>query len=225
MINPSVDFRRPIIRRLVHAPALAALIGFGLAGCAASASGGGHIEAYPPAMAAVTPAICGPAGASVVTDTGIDIGYQGAVPGHEDLCRVSVNGLRGAYYFGIWKTDWPGASEAERALRKVIFGPPGTTVRFDTIGGPDYPYFKFHETIRNEGFERLHVAGRDYDTMKIAHERQGFGGNMYHSIVTQWRDIRTGVTVYVNYTHISGWPQPRAWSPSRIRMSGEPSAK
>ncbi len=206
------------VLRSIRTCGMAALVAFGLTNCAAPSVAGQEIRPYPTSVASIRPAICGAAGASVVTDTGLKILYSGKVPNRPKLCRISINDVAGDYYFGIWDTKWPGGAKAEQALQTVIFGSPGTMVRFDTIGGPGYPYFKFHETIRNEGFERLHVAGRYYNTMKIAHERQGFGGNIYHSVVTQWRDIRTGVTVYVNYQHISGWPQPRAWSPLKIMM-------
>ena len=192
----------------------AACLAVGFAG-SARAQQPVQVSPYPPAVAAITPAICPPAGSRVEENIGITLVYLGTVPGHPDLCREQRGQAVGDYYYGVWMTSWPGASEAKLALRRVIFGPPGTVARFDTIEGPS---LKWHETLRNEGYEHLHVAGRYYNTMKIAHEREGFGGNLYHSIVTQWRDIRTGMTVYMNYQHISGWPEADAWSPTKITV-------
>ncbi len=170
------------------------------------------------ALVASRPAAAGmpsPAGGAVQRATGLTVAYLGASAANADICRVR----RGAddtadFYFGIWATAWPGADAAYPALKQVLSGAPGTTARFDTRAAPGLTW---HETLRNEGRETLNLLGRTWDTVKVAHEREGFDGNSYHSVITSWRDTASGMTIYQNYQHISGHPEPGGqWEPTAI---------
>ena len=91
---------------------------------------------------------------------------------------------------------------------------PGTSITFDVSAGPG---LQWHDTIRHGGLEDLNVLGRTYHTMKLVHEREGFGGNSYHSIITSWKDVETGMSIYQNYQHIAGHPEPgTSWDPVSI---------
>lgn len=159
------------------------------------------------------PRIC-PASVGVVQpNIGPAAVYLGADPADPEACRMMRGGAEKRFWFGVWDTEWPGADAARIALRQVFAGPPGTVARFDTIAAPGYAW---HETLRHDGFEDLRVLGTVFHTMKVSHEREGFDGNTYHSIITSWRDIETGMTVYRNYIHIGGHPEPGGWDPVSI---------
>ncbi len=118
------------------------------------------------------------------------------------------------FHFGTWNTAWPGAEAAARAFKQVYAGPPGTSVTFDVSAGPG---LQWHDTIANGGTEDLRVLSRVYRTLRIIHERKGFDGNTYHSIITQWKDIESGMAIYQNYQHIAGHPEPgTSWDPISI---------
>ena len=157
-----------------------------------------HAEAPPP---------CSPGLGIVQRVVGSPVIYLGPEAGQPEACQIVRDGVEGLFWFGSWKTDWPGADAARAALRQVYAGAPGTAVRFDTVAAPGYSW---HETIRNDGFEDLNIAGRVHRTMKVAHEREGFDGNSYHSVITSWKDVATGMTIYQNYQHIAGHPEPGA---------------
>lgn len=156
-----------------------------------------------------------PAGGAVQRSNGVTMAYLGASAANPDICRLRRGADEPAdYYFGIWATAWPGADDAYAALKQVLPGPAGATVRFDVRAAPG---LQWHETLRNDGRETLNVLGRLWDTMKVSHEREGFEGNTYHSIITVWRDVATGMAVYQNYQHISGHPEPGgAWDPVAV---------
>ncbi len=155
-----------------------------------------HAEAPPPCPTAL----------GVVDRTvGPTAVYLPADPARPEACRIVLGAGAGEFWYGSWKTDWPGADDALKAIRRVYAGGPGTTERFDTVAAPG---FAWHETIRHDGFEDLNMAGAVRRTMKVTHEREGFDGNTYHSIITQWKDMQTNMTVYQNYIHISGKPEP-----------------
>jgi hypothetical protein len=180
------------------------------AGAAAMlAAGAAGAESPPPC-----PAVSG----LVERSVGAPLVYLPADPSQPEACpMVQRGGGVAEFWFGIWRTDWPGADQAREALRTVYAGPPGTTVRFDTVAAPG---FSWHETIRNDGPEDLNVAGRVHRTMKVMHEREGFDGNTYHSVITSWKDMRTNMTLYQNYNHIAGHPEPgAAWDPLTIVSS------
>jgi hypothetical protein len=65
----------------------------------------------------------------------------------------------------------------------------------------------YYDILRNEGIEDLRSLGRVYHTVKISHYREGTPPNTYRSVVTGWKDIDTGMLVYVTYQHISGAPE------------------
>ena len=176
-----------------------------LAGCASVSP--------PPSAANVSPVACATAPGAVQRTTGLQVEYLGADPSNPELCLSRRGGKPFVGWFGVWATEWPGAEDARGALRTVLYGPPGTVARFDTNAGPG---FHWHETYRNEGVEDIPLLGRQYRTQRIAHEREGFDGNTYHSVVTQWREIDSGMVVYQNYGHISGRPELVQWDPARI---------
>ena len=140
-----------------------------------------------------------------------------ADPANPEACPIRTRGGVGEFWYGAWKTDWPGADQARAALRQVWTAAPGSalaTARFDTVVQPGYSW---HETIRNDGFEAINLAGAIRSTMKVTHEREGFDGNSYHSVITLWKDTDTGMTVYTNYIHLAGAPEPGvAWDPLAI---------
>ncbi len=161
------------------------------------------LAAAPAFAAGAAPAFCPSKPGFVLRSTGLLFQYLGSEPGQPDVCLVLRNSAQAELYSGIWDKAWPGAEAARIALRKVITGPAGTSAAFDTVVAPG---IEWHETVRNEGTEDLEVLGRTFHTVKIAHERVGFGGNTYHSIVTNWKDVQTGMILYSNYQHISGSP-------------------
>ena len=162
------------------------------------------------AARAEAPPPCPTAIGIVDRSVGSTLIYLPADPARPEICRIVLRGGAVAeFIYGTWRTDWPGAEQALPAIRAVYAGGPGTTARFDTIAAPGYAW---HETIRNDGFEDLNIAGARRRTMKVTHEREGFDGNTYHSIITQWKDVATNMTVYQNYIHIAGRPEPGvAW--------------
>jgi hypothetical protein len=173
------------------------------------------LAAPSPARAQQAPPPCPTAMGIVDRTVGPALVYLPADPSRPEACRMVLpGGAVGEFYYGAWKTDWPGADRALPAIRRVYAGGPGAEERFDTVVGPGYAW---HETIRNEGFEDLNVAGRRRRTMKLAHEREGFDGNTYHSVITIWKDVETGMSIYQNYRHIAGRPEiGQAWDPRSI---------
>ena len=146
---------------------------------------------------------CPAPGGRVEQKGGPTIEFLGAVPDQPDLCRLRVGGETAEAWFGIWLTDWPGAAQAHAALRKVINGGTGAVEGFDVDMAPGYGY---HDLIRNEGVERIKLLGRSFDAIKLAHYREGAGGNIYRSVSTIWKDLPTGLLLYGTYQHISGTP-------------------
>ncbi len=156
-----------------------------------------HAEAPPP---------CPTAMGVVDRTAGPTMVYLPADPARPEACRIVLpGGAVGEFWYGSWKTDWPGADQARLAIRKIYASPPGTEEKFDTVAAPG---FAWHETIRHDGYENLNMAGAVRRTMKVTHVREGFDGNSYHSIITQWKDLATNMTIYQNYIHVSGKPEP-----------------
>ena len=137
----------------------------------------------------------------VVRSAGGETDYRGTAAGISELCRMDRPDGSGDFYWGVWRSDWPGAGQAYPALRTVILGPKGTRATFDTHSIPGW---QWHDTLSNEGFGALDVAGHRYTVLAIAHEREGFDGNTYHSIITNWRDVATGMTLKTVERQISG---------------------
>jgi hypothetical protein len=154
-----------------------------------------------PSLAA-EPAACPAKPMRVVRSTGDITDYHGTVAAIPELCRLDrPDGSGGAFYYGSWRSDWPGAGDALPALRTAIDGPKGTRASFTTHSIPGW---QWHDTIINEGTELLTVGGKTYTVLVIAHEREGFDGNTYHSIIRSWRDVATGMVLKVVETQISG---------------------
>ena len=168
-----------------------------------------------PVAAAEDPAGCPSSPLRVVRSVGEPATYSGHYPGIPDLCQLGPAGATAYFYFGIWRMDWPGAGAAYPAMKTAIAGPPGTRVAFVTRS---YPGLQWTDTIINEGVEPLVIGSRLYRTLKMAHEREGIEGNTYHSIITVWRDIATGVNLKVVETQISGqsYGPGTTWTATRV---------
>ena len=167
------------------------------------------------AFAANAPAACPDQPIRVVRSAGGLLDYRGSVGGIAELCRIERPDGTGDFYFGVWRTDWPGAGLAYPALHTVILGPKGTRVDFVTRSIPGW---QWKDSLINEGTETLTIDGRLYQTMKVAHERDGIEGNTYHSIITSWRDIATGVNLKVVEDQISGqsYGPATTWTATRV---------
>lgn len=149
------------------------------------------------------PRSCPRMGARLEQKGGPTIDYLGASPTNPDLCRFRADGATAEGWYGIWLTDWGGANEGHRALDRIFHGRTGDVEAFDTVMGPAN---SFHDLIRNEGVEDLPVLDRTYRAMKVSHYREGFGGNIYRSVATVWKDMDSGLLIYATYEHISGAP-------------------
>ena len=130
--------------------------------------------------------------------------YFGSVTGEPDLCVLHIGGQPVKAWFGIWLTIWPGAEMAHGAMQTLIHSPAGTMAGFDVNMGPGH---LFHDVMRNDGIEDIVLRGRTYSAIKISHYRAGAGGNRYRSVTTGWKDLGTGMLIYVSYQHISGTPE------------------
>ena len=150
---------------------------------------------------AQTPAACPAAPIQVERSRGGVIDNLGSVVAIPDLCRITRSGDTGNYYYGIWKTDWPGAGDAYPAIKSVILGSLHARASFITRSVPGW---QWTDTFVNEGIESVEVDGRFYTTLRIMHERNGIEGNTYHSVITSWRDIKTGVALQTYEQQISG---------------------
>lgn len=79
------------------------------------------------AASAGQPAACPPEPTRVVRSAGGVTDYLGSVPGIPDLCRMTRAEDTAEFYFGAWRSDWPGAGQAYPAIKAVVTG--GTGVR------------------------------------------------------------------------------------------------
>ena len=149
----------------------------------------------------VSPAACPATPIEVVRSRGGINDNFGSVPNLPDLCRIKRLADAGEFYYGIWKTDWPGAGDAYPAIKTVILGGPNTRASFITRS---IPGMQWTDTFINEGFEHMDVDGQPYTTLRIVHERNGIEGNTYHSLITTWRDVKTGVALQTYEQQISG---------------------
>ena len=174
------------------------------------------ITAACPAFAA-TPAACPAQPMRVVRSVGGTLDFRGSVSGIPELCRIQRADGTGDFYFGLWRADWPGAGQAFPALVAVFHGPAGTKASFVTRSVPG---LQWTDTFVNEGIEPLEVAGHTYQTLKIAHERAGIEGNFYHSIITSWRDVDTGVTLKAVENQIAGqsYGPAATWQATAVQM-------
>ncbi len=157
---------------------------------------------------------CPGAGARVEQRGGPAVVYAGAEPGQPELCRMLFDGQPASAWFGIWLTIWPGAEQARPVLARLVRGRAGDIEGFVVRMTPD---LAFYDILRNEGFETLSLLGRTYRTVKVSHYREGLAPNTYRSVVTGWKDLDTGIVVYVTYQHISGAPETATpLDPTRI---------
>ena len=152
------------------------------------------------AMAA-TPTACPSRPVRVVRSAGGVIDYRGTYPGVPDLCRMERADGRGDFYYGVWRIDWPGAGQAYPAIKTVVDAGPGTRISFVTRSIPGMQWL---DSFTNEGLEPMVVDGRRYTTLRLAHERAGIEGNTYHSIITTWRDVATGIALRTVEDQIAG---------------------
>ena len=168
-----------------------------------------------PALAQAMPAACPPSPVRIVHSIGAPVEYQGAYPGIPELCFERRADGPGYYYYGVWRDDWPGAGLAFPALRAALAGGNATRVDFVTRS---YPGLQWKDSFINEGVEPLEVDGHTYTVLRLAHERQGIEGNTYHSIITSWRDVRTGVTLKTVENQISGqsYGPETTWTATRV---------
>lgn len=139
---------------------------------------------------------CPAAGARVEQRGGPTIDYDGADPGNPDLCRMRFDGQPAEGWFGIWLTGWPGAKDASTAMGRVIRGRIGDVEAFVVRMSPERTYY---DILRNEGIEDLRLSDRAYRTVKVSHYREGAPPNTYRSVVTGWKDIDSGMLLYVTY--------------------------
>ena len=153
------------------------------------------------AVAADLPAACPREPTRVVRSAGGATEYAGSVPGIPDLCRLKRADGTGEFYFGAWRSDWPGAGQAYPLIRAVALGGTGARASFVTRSVPG---LQWTDTFINEGPDPMTVNGVRYATFKFAHEREGIEGNTYHSVITSWRDIKTGLVLKVVERQISG---------------------
>lgn len=154
-----------------------------------------------PARAAEPVVACPPQPVRVVRSAGGVVDYRGTVPHVPDLCRMSRGDGDGAFYLGAWRSDWPGAGQAYPALADVFAGGTGTRASFITRSVPG---LQWRDTFAHEGIEPLTIDGQRYDTIRLVHDREGIEGNTYHSIITSWRDVRTGMVLKVNEDQLAG---------------------
>ena len=169
----------------------------------------------PLAVSTATPPECPAAGLRVVRSRGGMVDYLGAVPGIPALCHMRRADGEADFYLAAWRSDWPGAGQAYPALWAVLHGPKGTRADFVTRSVPG---LQWTDSFTNEGIETVQVGGTGHPALRIAHERNGIEGNTYHSIITQWRDLATGVTLKTVENQIAGqsYGPDTTWQAVRI---------
>lgn len=168
------------------------------------------------AAAADVPPACPAHRARVLRSRGGTVDYLGTMPGIPELChmRRTVDG-EGYLYLGIWRADWPGAGEAYPAMRAAMHGPKGTRTDFVTRAIPGQ---QWKDSFTNEGVETVTVDGQPHRALRLAHEREGIEGNRYHSIITLWKDLETGMTLKTVENQIAGqsYGPDTTWEATRI---------
>jgi hypothetical protein len=118
---------------------------------------------------------------------------------------MRVQGAEFDAWYGIWTTTWPGADFAYRALQRVLHSKTGDVVGFDTVAAPGS--VEWHDLIRHDGIEEIHLLDKTYTALKLSHYREGYNGNIYRSNSTLWIDVASGLPLYATYQHISGKPE------------------
>ena len=180
------------------------------------------LAASVPALAQPVPPPCPSEPIQVVRSRGGVINYLGTVPNVPDLCHIQRADGVGDFYYGTWRSDWPGAGDAYPALKNVVLGGKGKRLDFITRSVPG---LQWTDSFINEGIEPMVVDGVKYTTLRIAHERNGIEGNTYHSIITSWRDVRTGVTLRTVEDQIAGqsYGPDTTWQAIHVFRSVPPS--
>jgi hypothetical protein len=145
-----------------------------------------------------------PDGGIVRQIDGVTTAYGGASPGRPALCRLRIGETDVQAWYGIWLTTWPGAEQAAVAMDRLIHGRTGQVEAFDVRMSPT---FSFHDVMRNDGVESIRLLGHTFQALKISHYREGAEGNIYRSVTTGWKDLATGMLLYVTYQHIAGSPE------------------
>ncbi len=153
------------------------------------------------ALPAAAASACPPEPTRVTRSVGGDTDYLGAVPGIPDLCRMRRPDGAGEFYYGAWRSDWPGAGQAYPVIVAVLAGGTGARASFVTRSVPG---LQWTDTFINEGPDTVAVDGVPHATVKLAHERAGIEGNTYHSVITSWRDTQTGVVLKAAEQQIAG---------------------
>lgn len=154
-----------------------------------------------PAAAQPIPPTCPTEPIRVVRSRGGVNDHLGSVAGIPELCRQVRGDGSGEFYMGVWRADWPGAGLAYPAIRSVVHGGKGSERTFVTRM---WPGLQFIDSFVNEGVESVVIAGESRPALRIAHGREGIEGNTYHSIITSWIDLATGVNIRTNEYQISG---------------------
>ncbi len=170
---------------------------------------GANVTAITDPETAIPPS-CPKPGARVEQKGGPTILFLGTSPANPDraspdLCRMKLGDDALDAWFGIWGTTWPGADPASRAIKLAYHSRTGTVIGFDTVAAPGIA--AWHDLIRNEGVEAIPLLDKTYRAVKLAHYREGFGGNSYRSVATLWTDLDTGLPLYATYQHIAGRPE------------------
>ena len=186
-----------------------------LAAALLATAGAAALVPAAPAVAADAVVDCPATRIRVVRSAGGSIDYLGSVPGVPALCRERRADGEADYYLGTWRSDWPGAGQAYPALWAVLHGPKGTRAAFVTRSVPG---LQWNDSFINEGVETVRVGTADRPALRVAHEREGIEGNTYHSIITQWRDVETGVTLKTVEDQIAGqsYGPTTTWQAVRI---------
>ena len=151
------------------------------------------------------PRPCPARGARVEQKGGPTLVFEGIAGTDPTLCHMRVGPDEMDAWFGIWGTTWPGAVPAAKALAQIMHSKTGEVAAFDTVAVPGVA--EWHDLIRNDGVEDLNLLGHTYHTLKLAHYREGYSGNIYRSVATLWVDVPTGLPVYATYNHIAGRPE------------------
>lgn len=144
-----------------------------------------------------------PDSGSVQQTNGTVTVYESASPGSPALCRMRIGGTQVDAWYGIWLTTWPGADQAAIAMHDLIHGRTGNMEAFDVRLSLQ---FSFHDVLRNDGVESIRLLGRTDQALKLSHNCEGTDGNTYRSVTTGWKDLATGMLLYVTYQHIAGVP-------------------
>ena len=100
-----------------------------------------------------------------------------------------------------------------------MHGPVGTRTSFVTRS---IPGMQWTDSFVNEGVETVTVDGAARPSLRLAHEREGIEGNTYHSVITQWKDLATGMTLRTDERQIAGQSYGPATTWHAVRIEAVP---